>query len=118
MAGGVERKRSQERRKSPRYAPEDACATVIVGDREFSCVDWGATGFRTTIAAGTSLTVGDRFSGSLRIEGAQPIRFVARIVYVDGAKQQFGAAFVDPDHTIERALEKLDPFWQPPPTVA
>jgi hypothetical protein len=118
MPSGAGPKGTGERRRSPRYNAADARATVVIADSETLCLDWGATGFKTTAAAGFALKVGDRFSGSFRLEGANPIRFVARVVYVDRDKRHFGAAFVDPDHNIERTLDKYDPFWQPPPALA
>jgi PilZ domain len=109
--------RPRERRKSPRYRPADARATVIIADHESECLDWGTTGFKTTVGTRSELRVGDRLSGSFRLDGAQPVEFVARIAYIDRERQHFGAAFIDPDHAIERRLEKLDPFWQPPPAA-
>jgi PilZ domain len=79
----------QESRRDRRYALPTL--TIAIGDQDYPSDNWSLGGFQ--LSAPLALTVGDVVTGTLRLEGGEPLAFTALVVRQDEPAGSFGFRF-------------------------
>jgi hypothetical protein len=78
----------QESRRDRRYALP---LTITIGHQDYLCDNWSLGGFQ--LSAALAVTVGDVVTGTLRLEGGEPLPFTASVVRKDEPGGSFAFHF-------------------------